>query len=145
MTSTNGTLPALKHLEKQIIKEAKVEASQVKHTLKDVDATEKAAVKAQKSVNKAEKQNHKLSKQEAAAAAALNKAAHHHDAVTTDLASSERDVKLKHQQDTKLHAELEAKKAHAEELLHTQKAHDDAREAKLQEVREAAAAKYSAR
>jgi hypothetical protein len=100
----------LKHLEKQILKEAKVEANQVKHTLKDVDATEKAVAKAQKvlakfyllylrltrtqSVNKAEKQNEKLSKKEAAAAQALNKAAHRHDSISTDLNSSERELKV---------------------------------------------------
>ncbi|KAJ7688347.1 hypothetical protein B0H17DRAFT_1332079 [Mycena rosella] len=139
-----ATLPSspseLKHLEKQILKEAKVEASQVKHTFKDVDATEKAAAKAQKSANKAEKQTEKLGKQEAAAAKALNKATHHHDSVLTDLSSSERDLKLKHQQDVKLQSDLEAKKAQAEALLHTQKVHDGAREEKLREVREAVAA-----
>ncbi|KAJ7477113.1 hypothetical protein B0H11DRAFT_1917081 [Mycena galericulata] len=141
MTSTNAELPSstseLKQMEKQFTKEAKVEASQVKHTLKDVDATEKAAVKALKSVHKAEKLNDKLSKQEVAAAQALNKATHHHDVVTTDLTSSDRDVKLKHQQDTKIHAELEAKKAQAEQLVQIQKAHDEAREVKLREAREA--------
>ncbi|KAJ6567257.1 hypothetical protein DFH09DRAFT_1471224 [Mycena vulgaris] len=141
MTTALPSSPSeLKHLEKQILKEAKLEASHVKHTLKDVDATEKAAAKAQKSVGKAEKTNAKLSKQEAAAAQALNKATHRHDSVVTDLTSAERDLKLKHQQDVKLQAELEAKKGEAETLLHSQKAHEDAREEKLREVREAAAA-----
>lgn len=51
-STTAATLPSspaeLKHLEKQLLREAKTEASEVKHTLKDVDATEKAAAKAQK-------------------------------------------------------------------------------------------------
>ncbi|KAJ7162596.1 hypothetical protein C8R43DRAFT_302972 [Mycena crocata] len=141
MASSTTALPSspseLKQLEKQIFKEAKTEANQVKHTLKDVASTEKAAAKAQKSANKADKQNEKLGKQESTAAKAVNKATHHHESVIADLTSSDRDVKLKHQQDLKLHADLEAKKRHAEQLLHTQKAHDDAREEKLREVREA--------
>ncbi|KAJ7087216.1 hypothetical protein B0H15DRAFT_950104 [Mycena belliarum] len=136
------TLPSspseLKHLEKQILHEAKAEAHQVKHTLKDVSATEKSAIKAEKSAHKADKVNEKLSKQEASAAKALNKATHKHDSVVTDLTSSERE--LKHQHDLKAHATLEAKKTQAEELLAKQKAHDDAREEKLRQVREAAAA-----
>lgn len=39
---------ALKHMEKQLLKEGKTEANQVKHSLKDVASTEKAAAKAQK-------------------------------------------------------------------------------------------------
>ncbi|KAJ7283421.1 hypothetical protein C8J57DRAFT_1709831 [Mycena rebaudengoi] len=143
MESTATSLPtspdALKRLEKQITKEANAEAAQVKHVLKDVQHTEKSAEKAQKSVNKAEKQNEKLSKKEAAAVKAVNKATHTHDNLLNDLTSSDRDVKLKQQQDIKLHAELEAKKARADELLKAQKNHDDAREAKLRDVREAAA------
>ncbi|KAJ7499305.1 hypothetical protein FB451DRAFT_1548953 [Mycena latifolia] len=145
MTTTLPSSPSeLKHLEKQILKEAKAEASQVKHSLKDVDATEKAAAKAEKSAHKAEKQNEKLSKQEAAAAKALNKATHRHDSLVTDLSSSERELKaslslIRRLCDVKLHADLEAKKAQAEELLHKQKTHDDAREEKLREVREAVA------
>ncbi|KAJ6627436.1 hypothetical protein B0H10DRAFT_1941180 [Mycena sp. CBHHK59/15] len=159
--ATTAPLPTtaaeLKHLEKQITKEAKAEAKQVQHTLKDVSATGKAAQKAQKSVTKAEKQNEKLANQEVASAKALNKATHHHENIVNDLTSSERDVKackprswrrfpinrgfftqLKHQQDAKLSAELEAKKGQAKQLQETQRAHDAAREAKIQEMREAA-------
>ncbi|KAJ7179468.1 hypothetical protein C8R46DRAFT_641530 [Mycena filopes] len=142
--ATHSTLPtspsALKHMEKELVKDAKHEASQVKHTLKDVEATEKAAAKAQKSVAKAEKQNGKLSKQEEAAAKALNKATHNHESAVTELTSSDRDVKLKHQHDSKLQTDVEVKKAQAEKLVHMQKLHDEAREAKLTEVREAAVA-----
>ncbi|KAJ7047746.1 hypothetical protein C8F04DRAFT_1386933 [Mycena alexandri] len=143
MATMHPTLPtspsALKHMEKELVKEGKTEANQVKHTLKDVEATEKAAAKAQKSVNKAEKQNAKLSKQEETAAKALNKATHRHESAVTELTSSDRDVKLKHQHDIKVQSELETKKAQAEKLANTQKMHDEAREAKLSEVREAAA------
>ncbi|KAJ7638468.1 hypothetical protein FB45DRAFT_1023260 [Roridomyces roridus] len=144
MNSTNAALPAspsaLKHIEKQIIKEQKTEASQVKHTLKEVDAAEKALAKAGKSVKSAEKKNVKLSKQEASTAKALNKAEHAHDVATTELASSERDVKFVHQQDIKMHADLDAKKARAEQVVQQQKAHDDIHDVKLREVREAAEA-----
>jgi len=140
-TTTTAQLPAsssaLKQMEKQLVKEGKTEANQVKHSLKDVASTEKAAAKAQKSVNKSEKQHDKLSKQEVSAAKALNKAEHRHDSVITELTNSDREVKLKHQQDVKLQAELEAKKAQAEKLVNSHKVHDDVREAKLREVREA--------
>ncbi|KAF8211529.1 hypothetical protein K438DRAFT_1958623 [Mycena galopus ATCC 62051] len=143
MAAMTAPLPtsssALKHMEKQLLKEGKIEADQVKHSLKDVASTEKDAAKAQKLVNKAEKYNEKLSKQEAKAANALNKAEHQHDSAVTELTNSDREVKLKHQQDTKLQAELEAKKAHAEKLVNSQKVHDDARQARLNEVREAEA------
>ncbi|KAJ7781636.1 hypothetical protein B0H16DRAFT_1878302 [Mycena metata] len=111
MATMQSTLPsspsALKHMEKELVKEGKTEANQVKHTLKDVEATEKAAAKAQKSVNKAEKQNAKLSKQEETTAKALNKATHRHEGAVTELTSSDRDVKLKHQHDVKVQSELE--------------------------------------
>ncbi|KAF7330763.1 hypothetical protein MVEN_02415000 [Mycena venus] len=139
--ATTAHLPtstsALKQMEKQLVKEGKTEANQVKHSLKDVASTEKAATKAEKSVNKAEKKNEKLSKQEASAAKALNKAEHRHDSAVTELTNSDREVKLKHQQDVKIHAELETKKAQAEKLVNSQKVHDEAREGKLREVREA--------
>ncbi|KAJ7367907.1 hypothetical protein DFH08DRAFT_1070704, partial [Mycena albidolilacea] len=124
---------ALKHMEKQLLKEGKTEANQVKHSLKDVASTEKAAAKAQKSVSKAEKQNEKLSKKEATTAKALNKAEHRHDSIITELTNSDREVKLTHQQDAKLQTELETKKLQAEKLVNSQKIHDEAREAKLRE------------
>ncbi|KAJ6516276.1 hypothetical protein C8R45DRAFT_959567 [Mycena sanguinolenta] len=132
-TSSSG----LKHMEKQLLKEGKTEANQVKHTLKDVASTEKAAANAQKSLNKAEKHNEKLSKQEAKTANALNKAEHRHDSAITELTNSDRELKLKHQQDAKIQTELEAKKAQAEKLVTSQKVHDDARQARIQEVRDA--------
>ncbi|KAF7354972.1 hypothetical protein MSAN_01412400 [Mycena sanguinolenta] len=112
-TSSSG----LRHMEQQLLKEGKTEANQ--------------------SVNKAEKHNEKLSKQEAKAADALNKAEHRHDTAVADLTNSDREVKLKHQQDAKIQAELEAKKAQAEKLVTSQKVHDDARQARLQEVKDA--------
>ncbi|KAJ6510217.1 hypothetical protein C8R47DRAFT_1208251 [Mycena vitilis] len=143
MTTPTSTLPtsasALKHMEKQIVKEAQMEASQVKHTLKAVDVTEKEVERAQKSVNKAEKQNAKLEKKEESAAKALNKATHKHEGAVSDLTNSERELKLKHQHDVRVQAELEAKKAQADTLVSTAKMHEDAREAKLHEIREATA------
>ncbi|CAK5276113.1 unnamed protein product [Mycena citricolor] len=142
MAAHINTLPsdpsALKQMEKQILKEGNAEAHQVKHALKDVDASEKAATKAQKSLNKEEKKNEKLNKLEMKAAKDLNKATHRHDTLLNDIQSSERDLKLKHQQDVKLHADLEQKKLQAEELAALQRKHDDEREQKLKDIREAA-------
>ncbi|KAF7301277.1 hypothetical protein MIND_00692500 [Mycena indigotica] len=155
---SNPTIPSseaeLKHLEKSLRKESKDEAKQVKHILHDVSHAEKTASKAEKvdpvarasplladpndqAFNKAEKQNEKLGRNEASAADALNKATHEHNRAVNELETSERDVKLKQQQDVKLHAELEKKKTHAEQLMEGQRIHEAAREAKLNEIKEA--------
>ncbi|KAK7061383.1 hypothetical protein R3P38DRAFT_3489304 [Favolaschia claudopus] len=141
--ATTTQLPAspsaLKHMEKQIIKEGKMEANQVQHSVKDVASAEKASTKAQKSIVKAEKRNDKLNKQEASAAKALNKAEHKHDQVITELTDSDRDLKLRHQTDARLQAELATKKANADKLADAQKMHDTAREDKLREIHDAQA------
>ncbi|KAJ7067873.1 hypothetical protein C8F01DRAFT_1364314 [Mycena amicta] len=138
--SAPTTLPAsqseLKHLKKNLRQESKDEAKQVKHVLKDVAHTEKSASKAQKALNKAEKQNEKLGRNEAGLADALNKATHKHNRVLTELETSDRDLKLKQQQDVKLHTELEKKKMRAEQLLEGQKVHESARDGKLNDLKE---------
>nr|GAT46170.1 predicted protein [Mycena chlorophos] len=137
MTTLPNSPAQLKHLEKTLRKESKDEDKQVQHVLKDVAHTEKSASKATKALNKAEKQNEKLGKNEMHTAEAMNKATSKHNRAVNELESSDRDVKLKQQQDVKLHADLEKKKAHADQLVEGQKAHEAARDAKLSEIREA--------
>ncbi|KAJ7688348.1 hypothetical protein B0H17DRAFT_1202912 [Mycena rosella] len=129
---------SIKKLEKQFVKEAKREDKEVKHALKDVQSTEKSKAKAQKASIKAEQTIEKIAKVETASLKTLNKATHQHDAVVVDLRGAERDAELKRQEDQRLTAELEAKKAHAAEVLQTQLTHAKERETKLRELREGA-------
>ncbi|KAJ7237190.1 hypothetical protein B0H12DRAFT_1057404 [Mycena haematopus] len=129
---------AIKKLEKQLAKDEKREAAGVKAALKDVQSTEKHKAKAQKAVIKADHAIEKMTKSETAAQKALNKAAHKHDAVVVDLHSAERDAEVKHQQDNKLTADLEAKKAHAAKVLQEQLAHAEEHKNKIRELLEQA-------
>ncbi|KAJ7122802.1 hypothetical protein C8R44DRAFT_155006 [Mycena epipterygia] len=129
---------AIKKLEKQLAKQAKREDAEVKHALKDVQSTEKYKAKAQKAAFKAEQTIEKIAKAETATLKALNKATHQHDAVLVDLRSAERDAEMKRQEDEKLTADLEAKKAHAAEILQTQLVHAEERKTQLRDLRESA-------
>ncbi|KAJ6543840.1 hypothetical protein B0H19DRAFT_288440 [Mycena capillaripes] len=129
---------AIKKLEKQFAKEAKREDAEVKKALKDVQNIEKHKAKAQKAATKADQTIEKITKAETATLKALNQATHHHDAVVVDLRSAERDAEVKHQEDEKLTAELEAKKAHAAEVLQAQLAHAEERKTKILELRQSA-------
>ncbi|KAJ7667632.1 hypothetical protein DFH06DRAFT_1322225 [Mycena polygramma] len=115
--STIASPAALKQLEKHI----------EKHKAK----AEKAAVKADQTIEK-------ITKAESATLKALNKATHHHDAVIVDLHSAERDAEVKHHEDEKLTADLEAKKAYAAEVLQAQLAHAEERKSKILELRQTA-------
>ncbi|KAJ7477112.1 hypothetical protein B0H11DRAFT_2281314 [Mycena galericulata] len=127
---------AIKKLEKQFAKQAKREDAEVMQALKEVQSTEKHKTKAQKAASKADQVIEKISKVETATLKALNKATHQHDAVVVDLRNAERDAEMKRQEDAKLTAELEAKKAHAAEVLQTQLAHAEERKSTLHELRE---------
>ncbi|KAJ7873363.1 hypothetical protein B0H14DRAFT_146634 [Mycena olivaceomarginata] len=129
---------AIKKLEKQFGKEAKRENCEVKEALKAVQSIEKQKAKAQKAATKADQAIEKLTKIETVTQKALNKATHHHDAVVVDLHSAERDAEVKHQEDERLTADLEAKKALAAEVLQAQLAHAEERKAKISQLREQA-------
>ncbi|KAJ7229070.1 hypothetical protein GGX14DRAFT_616628 [Mycena pura] len=108
---------AIKKLEKQLKKEAKREDVDLKHALKDLQAAEKLKAKAHKSASKAEETIEKITKIETATLKALNKATHEHDAAVVELRNAERDADLRRQEDERLAADLEAKKARAAERL----------------------------
>ncbi|KAJ6510214.1 hypothetical protein C8R47DRAFT_787648 [Mycena vitilis] len=114
--STIASPASLKQLEKQYSKEAKREDAQVKKALKDIQSLEKHKAKAEKAAVKADHTIEKITTAESATLKALNKATHHHDAVIVDLHSAERDAEVKHHEDEKLTAELEAKKAYCTTL-----------------------------
>ncbi|KAG5351886.1 hypothetical protein J132_05511 [Termitomyces sp. J132] len=127
---------AVQNLEKELAKEAKIEASRVKDLLDDLAKTEKARTKAEKAVHKAESASAKAGKKEVKAVEAANKAAHKHDIAMANLRNAEQDEQLKKRQDAKLLQEMEVKKVKAEAALRDQETHTEARGAKLAELKE---------
>ncbi|PBL02103.1 hypothetical protein ARMGADRAFT_240125 [Armillaria gallica] len=134
----NPALPtsdaALHNLEKQILKESKLEDSAVKHSLKDLASTEKGVKKADKGLDKAGKTLAKREKEELSAVKALNKATHQHNIAVATSNDAQKDLKLKESHDAKLHQELEAKKTQVESAINAQKAHNEAREDKIADM-----------
>ena len=95
MNTNTPTSPALvKKIEKGIMKEAKNEDQNLKHTIKDLSQTEKAEAKAQKAAIKAEQQLVKLEKYEQSTLNALHKATHDHDIAATKMHSGETDLEV---------------------------------------------------
>ncbi|KAG7445930.1 uncharacterized protein BT62DRAFT_1006112 [Guyanagaster necrorhizus] len=70
---------ALRKLDKQIQKEAKLKDSTVKHSVKDLASTENRVKKVDKGLGKARKTLAKREKEELSAVKALNKATHQHN------------------------------------------------------------------
>ncbi|KAJ7937415.1 hypothetical protein B0H13DRAFT_2649251 [Mycena leptocephala] len=130
---------AIKKLEKQFSKEAKREDAQVKQALKDVQSTEKHKAKTQKAAVKADQTIEKITKAETATLKPSTKP----PTTTTPSSStcatqSGTPRRVKHQEDERLEAELEAKKARAAEVLQAQLAHAEERKTKILELREKA-------
>ncbi|KAJ7237189.1 hypothetical protein B0H12DRAFT_1075646 [Mycena haematopus] len=124
----------IKKLEKQFAKEEKREATEVKDARKEVQSTEKQQAKALKAATKADHTIEKIIMSESVAQKALDKAAH-----TLNKAEHKHDALLKYQEENKLTADLEAKKAHAEEVLQAQHVHAEEHKTKIRELLEQAA------
>ncbi|KAK0467875.1 uncharacterized protein EV420DRAFT_1635142 [Desarmillaria tabescens] len=125
---------ALHKLEKQIQKEGKLEDSSVKHSLKDLASAEKGVKKADKGLDKTGKILAKREKEELSAVKALNKATHEHNIAVAKSSDAQKNLKLQQSHDTKLHQDLETKKAQVESAINAQKTHNEVREAKIAEI-----------
>ncbi|CAK5276114.1 unnamed protein product [Mycena citricolor] len=135
----SGASPKIiKKLEKKYAKDAKREGEDVKQVLKDVQSIEKEKAKAQKASRasiKAEQKVEKINKLETATQKVLNKAVHQHETAVVELQNAERDAELKRQEDKRLAAELDAKRALAAEALKMQIENAEGRANQLRELR----------
>jgi hypothetical protein len=122
---------ALKKIEKTIEKEAKAEEKHVQQVLKDLHSTEKADAKATKAVSKAQNNLGKAEKNEESTLKAASKAAYKHDLAATELHKAENDLRLKQQQNAKIHHNLESVKVQADEAKRQKEAHEQTRQSKL--------------
>jgi len=126
---------ALKKIEKKIEKEAKAEEKHVQQVIKDFHSAEKSDAKATKAVGKAQNYLVKAEKNEEGMLKAANKAEHKHDLAVTGLHKAENDLRLKQQQNAKIHHNLEMMKVQAEEAQRQKEAHEQTRQSKLTELR----------
>ncbi|ELU41375.1 pneumovirus matrix domain-containing protein [Rhizoctonia solani AG-1 IA] len=100
-----------KMIEKMLEREAKSDAAALKHAVKDLEAAEKAEVKAENMVDKAIHAHEKTVRKEHDAAKALNKAQHAHGARVADEQSALKTIEIKKQHQSRLEQDVEAKKA----------------------------------
>jgi len=131
---------ALKKVEKKIEKEAKAEEKHVQQVLKDLHSTEKSDANVTKAVGKAQNALVKTEKKEESTLKAASKAAYKHDLAVTELHKAENDLRLKQQQQGKIHHNLGEMKAQADEAQRQKEAHEQMRQSKLAELHSGGAA-----
>ncbi|KDN36175.1 hypothetical protein RSAG8_11007, partial [Rhizoctonia solani AG-8 WAC10335] len=118
-----------KMIEKMLEREAKNDAVALKHAVKDLEAAEKADVKAEKMVDRAIHAHEKTVRKEHDSAKALNKAQHVHDARVADEQSAIKTIDKQHQ--TRLEQDVEAKKAALEQMQKKKETNDSLRDQKI--------------
>ncbi|TFK39029.1 hypothetical protein BDQ12DRAFT_722875 [Crucibulum laeve] len=131
--STQPAPPAeyVRRMEKEIVREGRVEEKNLKHAIKDLSHLEKSETKAAKIADKAEHTLHKSEKKEQSTLNALNKATNKHDVAAANLHSAEQEAQVRQKQHEKLQADLERKKAVVDNAIKSHEAHVKEREAKL--------------
>ncbi|KAF8911883.1 hypothetical protein CPB85DRAFT_637526 [Mucidula mucida] len=132
----------LEKVEKKLVKEGKKEDSNVMDELKDLNFVEKEVEKAHKALQKAQRMLAKRQKEENKAVETLNKATAAHDVSAIKLHDAETDLKLKQDREAKLHQDLAAKRTEVDGVVSLQKAHNEAREARLSQIHHERAATH---
>ncbi|CEL58015.1 hypothetical protein RSOLAG1IB_02760 [Rhizoctonia solani AG-1 IB] len=123
-----------KMIEKMLEREAKNDAAALKHAVRDLEAAEKAEVKAEKMVDKAVHAHEKTVRKEHDAAKALNKAQHAHEARVADQQSAGKTIDIKKQHQTRLEQDVEAKKASLEQMQKRKETNDALRDQKIAQL-----------
>ncbi|CAE6433805.1 hypothetical protein ACGC1H_001474 [Rhizoctonia solani] len=124
----------IKMIEKMLEREAKSDAAALKHAVRDLEAADKAEVKAEKMVDRAVHAHEKTVRKEHDSAKALNKAQHAHDARIADEQSALKTIEIKKQHQARLEQDVEVKKASLEEMEKRKETNDALRDRKIAQL-----------
>ncbi|EIM88162.1 uncharacterized protein STEHIDRAFT_120360 [Stereum hirsutum FP-91666 SS1] len=105
-----------KRLEKAFVKEAKADDKQVSGAIKHLKAAEKAETKAHKAVDHAISTGEKTEKKEHKTAQKLNAADHAHNVAVQNAQKAEKEIKMTHEREARLHQETLARKTELEQV-----------------------------
>ncbi|KAG8704478.1 hypothetical protein FRC08_002205 [Ceratobasidium sp. 394] len=121
----------IKSIENMLEREAKNDALALKHAVRDVEAAEKAEIKAEKMTDKSIHAHEKAVRKEHNAAKALNKAQHAHESRVADEQSALKTIEIKKQHQEKLAADVEKKKASLDTMQKRKETNDALRDQKI--------------
>jgi len=138
-SKTESADPEVRQVERSVTSEARVEARNLEHTMKDLTKAEKMH---QKSVKAADKAQHALDKaiaNEHKTAKAVNTAQHRHEDAIANERNAEKTLELNKQHEARLREDLEERKRSVDEVRQRKEANDRTREGKLAQVHAARA------
>ncbi|KAG9093600.1 hypothetical protein FRC06_011452 [Ceratobasidium sp. 370] len=124
----------IKSIERMLEREAKNDAAALKHTLRDLEAANKAEVKSERMTDKAVHAHEKAGRKEHDAAKALNKAQHAHEARVADEQSALKTIEIKKQHQERLAADVEKKKASLDAMQKRKETNDASRALREQKI-----------